>query len=76
MNIVQIRPDYSTDFGISLGLQGLLGIKTGAVKLNIKKSTRIIQYQQNPELYLKVRPFVTGIVAKNGKIDDQIPSSN
>ena len=24
------RPDYSTDFGIALGLQGLLGIKTGA----------------------------------------------
>ena len=23
------RPDYSTDFGIALGLQGLLGVKTG-----------------------------------------------
>jgi len=32
------RPDYSTDYGVALGLQGLLGIKTGSVKLNIKKS--------------------------------------
>ena len=63
------RPDYSTDFGISLGLQGLLGIKTGAVKLNIKKSTK---YSISAKSGIsKVRPFVTGIVAKNGKIDDQ-----
>ena len=32
------RPDYSTDYGVALGLQGLLGIKTGSVKLTIKKS--------------------------------------
>ena len=32
------RPDYSTDFGIALGMQGLLGIKTGTLKLKIKKS--------------------------------------
>ena len=25
------RPDYSTDYGVALGLQGLLGIKTGLV---------------------------------------------
>ena len=63
------RPDYSTDFGISLGLQGLLGIKTGAVKLNIKKSAK---YSISAKSGIsKIRPFVTGIVAKNGKIDDQ-----
>jgi len=33
------RPDYSTDFGIALGLQGLLGIKTGGIKLKIKNLT-------------------------------------
>ena len=32
------RPDYSTDFGIALGLQGLLGVETGSVNLKIKKS--------------------------------------
>ena len=64
------RPDYSTDFGIALGMQGLLGVKTGAVKLKIKKSKKYpITVDSSVS---KVRPFVTGIVAKNGKIDDKI----
>ncbi|MFB5623895.1 MAG: phenylalanine--tRNA ligase subunit beta [Nitrosopumilus sp.] len=63
------RPDYSTDFGIALGLQGLLGIKTGIVKLNVKKSNKYpISVKSDVS---KIRPFVTGIVAKNGKIDDK-----
>lgn len=63
------RPDYSTDFGIALGLQGLLGIKKGLLKLNIKKTK---SYNLNVDSSVsKIRPFVTGIVAKNGKIDDK-----
>jgi phenylalanyl-tRNA synthetase beta chain len=62
------RPDYSTDFGIALGLQGLLGIKTGSAKFNIKKSNKFL-ISVRPGVS-KIRPFVTGIVAKNGKIDD------
>ena len=63
------RPDYSTDFGIALGLQGLLGIKTGNVKFNVKKSNKYsISVKPNVS---KIRPFVTGVVAKNGKIDDK-----
>ena len=63
------RPDYSTDFGIALGLQGLLGIKTGTVKLNVKKSNKYsISVKSGVS---KIRPFVTGIIAKNGKIDDK-----
>ena len=63
------RPDYSTDFGIALGLQGLLGIKTGLIKLNVKKSNKYpISVKPNVS---KIRPFVTGIIAKNGKIDDK-----
>ncbi|MBL7015434.1 MAG: phenylalanine--tRNA ligase subunit beta [Nitrosopumilus sp.] len=63
------RPDYSTDFGIALGLQGLLGIKTGALELNVKKSNKYhISVKSGVS---KIRPFVTGIIAKNGKIDDQ-----
>ncbi len=63
------RPDYSTDFGIALGLQGLLGIKKGLLKLNIKKTK---SYSLNVDSSVsKIRPFVTGIVAKNGKIDDK-----
>ena len=64
------RPDYSTDFGIVLGLQGLLGIKTGAIKLKIKKSN---QYKINAAPSVsKIRPYVTGIIAKNGKINDDV----
>lgn len=63
------RPDYSTDFGIALGMQGLLGIKTGAIKLKIKKSKQYA-VSVKPDVS-KVRPYVTGIVAKNGKIDDK-----
>jgi len=63
------RPDYSTDFGIALGLQGILGIKKGILKLDVKK-------QGNYEIKVdgstsKVRPFVTGIIAKNGSLDDK-----
>jgi len=64
------RPDYSTEFGIALGLQGLLGIKTGSIKLKIKKSNNYsINVKQNVS---KIRPYVTGIVAKGGKLDDKI----
>jgi len=66
------RPDYSTDFGIALGLQGLLGTKKGIQKLKIKK---INDYKIRVDSSVsKVRPFVTGIVARNGKIDDKVLS--
>jgi phenylalanyl-tRNA synthetase beta chain len=63
------RPDYSTDYGVALGLQGLLGIKTGSVKLSIKKFKNY-NIVVKPTVS-KIRPFVTGIIAKNGKIDDK-----
>ena len=63
------RPDYSTDFGIALGLQGLLAVKKGVQEVNIKKTGK---YEINVDSSVnKIRPFVTGIVAKNGTIDDQ-----
>ncbi|WKT58122.1 hypothetical protein QVH35_00920 [Candidatus Nitrosotenuis chungbukensis] len=34
------RPDYATDVGIASGLQGLLGIKKGQVKVSVKKEKR------------------------------------
>ena len=64
------RPDYSTDLGIALGLQGLLGTKKGIPILKIKK---IGDFQIKVDSSVsKVRPFVTCIVALNGKIDDQV----
>ena len=63
------RPDYSTDFGIALGLQGLLGIKKGIQKTNIKKHGKF-EIKVDPSVS-KIRPFVTGIIARNGIIDDE-----
>ena len=64
------RPDYSTDFGIALGLEGLLGIKKGIQKINIKKHGKF-EIKVDPSVS-KIRPFVTGIIARNGIINDEI----
>ena len=63
------RPDYSTDFGIALGLEGLLGIKKGIQKTNIKKQEKF-EIKVDPSVS-KIRPFVTGVIARNGTIDDE-----
>lgn len=62
------RPDYSTDTGIALGLQGLLGIRRGLITLNIKNTNeyRILVDSS----VAQIRPFVTGIVAKDGNMDE------
>jgi phenylalanyl-tRNA synthetase beta chain len=61
------RPDYSTDYGIATGLQGLLGIKKGIQKINIQKKGQFA-IKVEPAV-VKVRPYVTGIIATNGKLD-------
>jgi phenylalanyl-tRNA synthetase beta chain len=62
------RPDYSTDYGIATGLQGLLAIKKGIQKTPIKKKGN---YSIKVDSTVtKIRPYVTGIVARNGKLDD------
>jgi len=73
-NIVRVeynpsRPEYYNVFGIALGLQGILGISKGILKLDVKK-------QGNYEIKVdnstsKVRPFVTGIIARNGSLDNE-----
>jgi phenylalanyl-tRNA synthetase beta chain len=63
------RPDYATDFGISLGLQGLFGIKKGIPKLFIKKGNYSLTVNSSVK---KIRPFITAIVAKNGNLNDDI----
>ncbi len=62
------RPDYSTDYGISLGLQGLLGINTGLIRLKIKKPAKLslaVEWRVTG-----IRPYITGIAARGGKVDD------
>src|SRR5579885_313637 len=62
------RPDYSTDYGIITGLQGLLGIKLGMPILKIKNGKNMIKSVPSVS---KVRPYVTAIEARNGKLDDE-----
>ena len=63
------RPDYSTDFGIALGLQGILGISKGMLRLNIRKNGNYeIKVDSSTS---KIRPFVTGIIARNGSLDNE-----
>ena len=62
------RPDYSTDYGIANGLQGLLGIKKGIEKTTIKKKGKFTIKVDSS--VTKVRPYVTGVIATNGKLND------
>ncbi|MGI0082408.1 MAG: phenylalanine--tRNA ligase subunit beta [Nitrosopumilaceae archaeon] len=62
------RPDYSTDYGIVAGLQGLVGIKKGVPRLSIKKGNYAIRVDSSVR---KVRPFITGIVARNERLDNE-----
>lgn len=76
------RPDYATDIGVSLALQGLLGVKKGLVPFSVKKfddpnttidinNSTSSPYQVNvTRAVSKVRPILTGIVAKRGGILD------
>ena len=66
------RPDYATDVGIATGLQGLLGIKKGIAKLTIKKQKDKIYSIKTSSAVKKIRPFVLGLVAKDGNLDDEI----
>src|SRR5512136_1907205 len=62
------RPDYSTDYGIITGLQGLLGIKLGMPKLKIKKGGDQIKSDISVS---KIRPYISAIEARNGLLDDE-----
>ena len=62
------RPDYSTDYGIITGLQGLLGIKLGMPVLKIKSGKNLIKADASIS---KARPYVTAIEARNGTLNDE-----
>lgn len=64
------RPDYSTDMGIAAGLQGLLGTRTGCVPLGITDGTKKYQIHTTRAVS-KVRPMLTGIVAKGRRLDEE-----
>jgi phenylalanyl-tRNA synthetase beta chain len=65
------RPDYATDVGIAAGLQGLLGVKKGIPKLDIKKQKGKSFLIKTSPAVKKIRPHVLGLVAKGSNLDDE-----
>ena len=61
------RPDYSTEYGIAMGLEGLLGIRTGAVDLRIGAAEGTGRRIRAEPSVSGVRPFITGICAVGGR---------
>ncbi|MXY60933.1 MAG: phenylalanine--tRNA ligase subunit beta [Cenarchaeum sp. SB0665_bin_23] len=61
------RFDYSTEFGIALGLQGILDIHTGMVKMEIEPAQYNMRVHDSVS---SVRPSITGILAKGHTLDD------
>jgi len=63
------RPDFSSDYGITRALRGLLGIETGMPKFKIAgKSGGAVKIDPAVK---KIRPYIMALVAKNGKLDDE-----
>ncbi len=62
------RPDFSTDYGVATGLQGLLEIKLDMPQLKIKKGTDTIRADLSVG---KIRPYIVAIKAMGGKMDDE-----
>ncbi len=60
------RPDYSTEYGIGLGLQGILGNETGIIPLRMKPPRWSIQVDDS---VAGVRGAVTGVLATGGALD-------
>ena len=60
------RPDYSTEYGIAVGVQGLAGMRTGTVRLGIEPSPWNLRADDS---VLDVRGAVTCILATGGALD-------
>jgi len=63
------RPDFSSDYGITRALRGLLGIETGIPKFKLAGKSGLA-VKVDPSVR-KVRPFIVALVAKDGRVDDE-----
>lgn len=60
------RPDYSTEYGIAVGLEGLAGVRTGAVHMRVEPSGWSMRADDSVR---EVRGAVTGVLATGGTLD-------
>lgn len=64
------RPDFSTFYGISRALNGLLGKEVGIPKFEVYENRKnLIRIDTS---VAKIRPFIVGIVAKDHKLNNNI----
>jgi phenylalanyl-tRNA synthetase beta chain len=64
------RPDFSTFYGISRALNGLLGKEVGIPKFEVYENRKnLIRVDTS---VAKIRPFIVGIVAKDHKLNNNI----
>lgn len=66
------RPDYATDVGVSLALQGLLGVRGGLVPLDVGPAPSGPDRIVARRTVAGVRPVITGIMARGGALDDHM----
>lgn len=65
------RPDYSSYYGITRSLKGLLGVEVGLPAIVLSaKNDNLIQVDRSVTIRTG-RPFIAALVAKNGKIDEE-----
>lgn len=64
------RPDFSSYYGIARSLKGLLEIEMGIPNVNIVQvKDYVISVNKSVS---DLRPFIVGLVAKNGTLDDEL----
>lgn len=63
------RPDFSTFYGISRALKGLLGKEVGIPKFEVFENGKNL-IKVDPSVS-DIRPFIVGIVAKDHKLDNK-----
>jgi len=63
------RPDFSSYYGITRSLKGLLEIEIGIPNVNIVPGKDYVIGVDKSVSH--VRPFIVGLVAKNGSLDDE-----
>jgi len=64
------RPDFSTFYGISRALKGLLGKEVGTPKFEVLENSKNL-INVDPSVS-EIRPFIVGIVAKDHKLSNKI----
>ncbi len=62
------RPDFSSEWGISRALNGLLGFEKGAPEYPVAKSNVTLKVDKS---ILEFRPFFVGAVVREVKFDDE-----